>query len=153
MPHPVIEKAMMKFIGVHDTVYQRTNGWIGHRLPAPGVPNNLLLHTTGAKTGQPRTNTLSYARDGATYLVVASNGGANRFPAWYHNVKAQNGKAHPAIEINVGPKRFAVTARIVLPDDPDYARLFRVADQNNSGRYSEYQKKTTRPIAVVVLTP
>lgn len=138
----------MKFIGVHDTVYRRTNGWIGHRLPAPGVPNNLLLHTTGAKTGQPRTNTLSYARDGANYLVVASNGGANRYPAWYHNVKA-----HPDIEINVGPKRFRVTARVLLPDDPDYARLFRIADDNNSGRYSAYQTKTTRPIAVVELTP
>lgn len=139
---------MMKFVGVHDTVYRRTNGWIGHRLPAPGVPNNLLLHTTGAKTGQPRTNTLSYARDGANYLVVASNGGANRYPAWYHNVKA-----HPDIDINVGPKRFRVTARVLLPDDPDYARLFRIADDNNSGRYSAYQTKTTRPIAVVELTP
>lgn len=139
---------MLKFLGLHDTVYKRSNGWIGHRLPAPGVPNNLLLHSTGAKSGLPRTNTLSYARDGAAYLVVASNGGANRYPAWYHNLKA-----HPDVEINVGPKRFAVNAQIVLPDDADYARLFHIADSNNSGRYTAYQEKTDRPIAVIVLKP
>ena len=53
----------------------------------------------------------------------------------------------------MGPKRFPVTARIVGPEDADYARLFRIADQNNGGRYTAYQKKTTRPISVVALTP
>lgn len=62
-------------------------------------------------------------------------------------------KANPDVEINVGPKRFPVTARIVGSDDADYARLFRIADENNSGRYTAYQKKTTRPISVVALTP
>ena len=56
-------------------------------------------------------------------------------------------------EINVGRKRFPVTARIVGPDDADYTRLFTIADENNSGRYTAYQEKTTRPIAVVALTP
>ena len=96
---------------VHDTVYQQTNGWIGHRLM--GLPS-LLLHTVGAKTGTPRTNSLTYARDGDDYLIVASNGGAPRSPGWYHNLKAD-----PNVEINVGPKRFAVTAEPVLPGDPD----------------------------------
>jgi CheY-like chemotaxis protein len=67
------EKALGAFVRAHDAVYQRTGGLIGHRIP--GAPNSLLLHTVGAKTGLPRTNTLSYALDGDTYLVVASNGG------------------------------------------------------------------------------
>ena len=90
---------------VHDAVYQKTNGWIGHR-------------TLG-------------------------------FPSlWYHNLKA-----NPHVEINVGPKRFGVTAKPVLPDNPDYARLWQIVNKNNSNRYEAYQKKTTRPIPVVVLTP
>jgi F420H(2)-dependent quinone reductase len=47
---------------LHDAIYQRTHGWIGHRIP--GAPPCLLLHTVGAKTGQPRTTSLMYARDG-----------------------------------------------------------------------------------------
>jgi F420H(2)-dependent quinone reductase len=140
------EQALFAFLRVHDKVYQATNGRIGHRLP--GAPPSLLLHTVGAKTGQARTTTLSYARDGDDYLVVASKGGDPKSPGWYHNLKA-----NPNIEINVGPKRFAVTARPVLPDDPDYARMWDMVNKNNANRYNEYQKKTTRPIPVVVLTP
>ena len=42
---------------------------------------------------------------------------------------------------------------MVLPDDPDYARLWKLCDDENSGRYGAYQKLTTRPIPVVRLTP
>jgi hypothetical protein len=41
----------------------------------------------------------------------------------------------------------------VQPDDPDYARLWQIVNKNNSNRYEAYQKKTSRPIPVVVLTP
>ena len=140
------DKAVIAFVRVHDQVYQRSNGWIGHRIP--GAPNSLLLHTVGAKTGLPRTNSQSYARDGADYLVVASNGGDRRAPGWYHNLKA-----NPTVEINVGPRRFAVTAQPVLPDDPDYARLWRIVNANNANRYDGYQARTNRPIPVVRLTP
>ena len=140
------EMALGLFVRVHDTVYQRTGGLIGHRIP--GAPNSLLLHTVGAKTGLARTNTLSYARDGSDYLVVASNGGDRRAPGWYHNLKAR-----PDVEISVGRKRFGATATAVLPDDPDYARLWRIVNDNNAGRYDGYQARTTRPIPVVRLTP
>lgn len=140
------EQAVFAFLRVHDKVYQATNGRIGHRVP--GMPPSLLLHTVGAKTGQPRTTTLSYARDGDDYLVVASKGGDPRSPGWYHNLKA-----NPDIEINVGAQRLAVTARPVLPDSLDYARLWKLVNKNNADRYVEYQKKTSRPIPVVVLTP
>jgi len=130
---------------IHDAVYQKTNGWIGHR--TLGVPS-LLLHTVGAKTGTARTTSLSYARDGGNYLIVASKGGYPKAPGWYHNLKA-----NPNVEINVGPKRFDVTAKPVLPDDPDYARLWQIVNKNNSNRYVAYQKKTSRPIPVVILKP
>lgn len=137
---------MFKFLSLHDKIYQATNGRIGHRVP--GMPPNLLLHTVGAKTGKERTNTLTYAKDGDDYLVVASKGGSPKAPGWYHNVKA-----NPEVEIHVGSRRFAVTAHPVLPDSLDYARLWKLVNKNNANRYVEYQKKTSRPIPVIVLKP
>ena len=139
------EKALMAFVRVHDALYQRSGGLIGHRIP--GAPNSLLLHTVGAKTGMPRTNTLSYALDGDTYLVVASNGGDRRSPGWYHNLKA-----NADVEVNVGRRRFAAVAQSVLPDDADYARLWRIVNANNADRYDAYQARTDRPIPVVRIT-
>lgn len=131
---------------MHDAIYKATNGRIGHRIP--GIPPSLLLHTVGAKTGKARINALSYARDADSYLIVASKGGDPKAPGWYHNLKA-----NPNVKINVGPKRLAVTARPVLPDDADYARLWEIVNKNNANRYKAYQEKTSRPIPVIVLTP
>jgi deazaflavin-dependent oxidoreductase (nitroreductase family) len=136
----------VRLLRLHDTIYRHSKGRLGHRIP--GAPPSLLLHTVGAKTGKPRTTTLTYARDGDAYLVVASKGGDPRSPGWYHNLKA-----HPDVEINVGTKRFAVTARPVTPDDPDYARLWQIVNDNNANRYEAYQRRTSRPIPVIVLTP
>jgi len=69
------EKALSGFLRTHDAIYQKTNGWVGHHFP-PLAPS-LLLHTVGAKTGKHRTTSLSYARDGDDYLIVASKGGDN----------------------------------------------------------------------------
>lgn len=141
----VEQNVVPSVLRAHDVVYRKTNGWIGHRA-LMGLPC-LLLHTVGAKTGKARSTALTYARDGDDYLIVASKSGDPRAPGWYHNLKA-----NPEVEINVGPKRFAVTARPVLPDDHDYARLWQIVNDNNSNRYSGYQKKTSRPIPVVVLS-
>ncbi|MDZ4267690.1 MAG: nitroreductase family deazaflavin-dependent oxidoreductase [Mycobacterium sp.] len=137
-----------RLLMVHDKVYKSTNGRLGHRIPLPGVAPSLLLHTVGAKTGKQRTNTLSYFPDRGDYLVVASKGGDPKAPGWYHNLKA-----NPNIEINLGPRRLAVTAKPVLPDDPDYARMWQLVNSQNSNRYDGYQKRTTRPIPIVRLSP
>jgi deazaflavin-dependent oxidoreductase (nitroreductase family) len=144
LPSWLEQGVLPQVLRIHDAVYQKTNGWIGHR--TLGVPS-LLLHTVGAKTGTARTTSLSYARDGEDYLIVASKSGGPKAPGWYHNLKAD-----PNVEINVGPKRFGVTARPVLPADPDYARLWQIVNKNNGNRYEAYQTKTSRPIPVVVLT-
>jgi F420H(2)-dependent quinone reductase len=141
-----IEQTLLpQVLRVHDAVYKGTNGWIGHRTLF--IPS-LLLHTVGAKTGVARTTSLTYARDGDDYLIVASKGGDPKAPGWYHNLRK-----NPDVEINVGPRRFGVTARPVLPGDSDYARLWQIVNKNNSNRYAAYQEKTSRPIPVVVLTP
>ncbi len=64
--------------------------------PFVGAPM-LLLTTTGAKSGQPRTSPLVYARDGDRYVIFASKGGAPTNPDWYHNLVA-----HPTVTVEVG---------------------------------------------------
>ena len=145
LPKWVEQGLLPNVLRAHDAVYRKTNGWIGHRML--GIPS-VLLHTVGAKTGNARTAALTYARDGDDYLIVASKGGDPRAPGWYHNLRK-----YPNVEINVGPRRFDVTARAVLPDDPDYSRLWQIVNKNNSNRYTAYQEKPSRPIPVVVLTP
>ncbi len=142
------ERAGFRLLRLHDKIYQRTEGRIGHRMPLPGAPLSLLLHTVGAKTGKRRTTTLSYFPDGGHYYVVASKGGDPKAPGWYHNLKAD-----PDVEINIGAKRFAATATPVPADDPDYPRLWAFVNEKNGNRYNAYQSKTSRKIPLVRLTP
>jgi F420H(2)-dependent quinone reductase len=60
---------------LHAALYRATGGRIGH---AAGRITNLLLTTTGRRSGQPRTVPLAYLADGDRFVVVASNGGAGR---------------------------------------------------------------------------
>ncbi|MFZ2112480.1 MAG: nitroreductase family deazaflavin-dependent oxidoreductase [Solirubrobacteraceae bacterium] len=130
---------------IHGQLYKRTDGRIGHRMI--GVPT-LLLRTTGRRSGAIRTNSLVYARDGGEYLVVPSNGGADRPPAWLHNLRA-----NPDVEIQIARERRKGTAKVVEQTDPDYDHLWSLVNENNRDRYSAYQKQTTRAIPVVVVTP
>lgn len=130
---------------VHQELYVRSDGRIGHR--TIGVPT-LLLRTTGRRSGATRTNALVYARDGSDYLVVASNGGADRPPGWLHNVRAK-----PEVEIQIGRERKRATARIIESSDPSYDRLWKMVNENNRDRYTAYQQKTSRPIPVIAITP
>lgn len=126
---------------IHEQLYKRTDGRIGHRMV--GVPT-LLLDTIGARSGVTRTNALVYARDGEDYLLVASNGGSDRSPAWLHNLRA-----HADVEIQIARERQKGTARVFEPTDPDYDRLWKVVNENNRDRYTAYQEQTARPIPVV----
>lgn len=136
---------MGQALRLHETIYKRTDGRLGHSMI--GVPT-LLLRTTGRRSGATRTNALVYARDGEDYLVVASNGGADRPPAWLHNLRAQ-----PEVEIQIGRQRRHGVARVIEPSMPDYERLWKIVNQNNRDRYSAYQRQTSRPIPVVAITP
>jgi F420H(2)-dependent quinone reductase len=136
---------MSNALAVHHRIYTGTRGLIGHKIL--GVPT-LMLRTVGRRSGATRTNSLVYARDGSDWLVVASNGGADKPPAWLHNLRAK-----PDVEVQVGRNRSAAVARVLEPDDPDYDRLWKIVNDNNRDRYTEYQKQTDRPIPVVVLSP
>jgi deazaflavin-dependent oxidoreductase (nitroreductase family) len=77
----------------------------------------LLLHTTGAKSGQPRMSPLLYVRDGDDVMLVGTNFGQPKHPAWTANLLA-----HPAAEVEIGPERLRVLAE--LCDEQTWQRLF-----------------------------
>lgn len=136
----------LKTLDLHQAVYERSRGVVGHRLLL-GMPT-LLLRTTGRKTGQTRSTALVYAKDGERRLVVGSNGGARRDPAWVLNLEA-----NPEVEYQVGVRRTPATASVVRTDDPDYERMFALCNEANRGTFAKYRKRTDRPLPIVVLTP
>jgi deazaflavin-dependent oxidoreductase (nitroreductase family) len=116
-------------------------GWDFMRMPT------LELTTTGRKSGQARSVMLtSPVQEGDTIVVVASRGGDDRHPAWYHNVKAD-----PAVEVRWkgGPRR-PMQARVATAEER--ARLWPLVVERYSG-YGQYQTKTEREIPLVLLDP
>jgi deazaflavin-dependent oxidoreductase (nitroreductase family) len=105
----------------------------------------LLLHHTGAKSGQSRINPLAYLLDGDRYVIFASKGGAPTNPDWYHNLKA-----HPAVTIEVGSDTLEVVASEATGEERE--RLFN-AQAERSPQFAEYQRQTERVVPVILLTP
>ncbi|WP_319445146.1 MULTISPECIES: nitroreductase family deazaflavin-dependent oxidoreductase [unclassified Mycobacterium] len=105
----------------------------------------LILHTVGAKSGQPRTNIMMYLADGDRYLIFASKAGADTNPAWYHNAIA-----NPEIRIEVGDDTFDAVATELTGAERDekYAEQVR-----RYPGFGDYERKTTRIIPVVALAP
>jgi len=125
---------------VHRFVYEKSGGRIGHRL---GGQPMLLLETVGRKSGQKRVTPLLYVPDGDRWLLVASNAGDDRPPAWWLNARAA-GEA----TIRVGTERHRVSVREAGPDERPVLWK-RCCEQYPS--YAEYEQRTDRPIPVVVL--
>lgn len=105
----------------------------------------LLLHTTGAKSGQARVNPMMYQADGENFAVFASKAGAPTNPDWYHNLVA-----NPRASIEVGESTVNVIARIAEGEDRD--RLWSRQKELYPG-FADYEAKTTREIPVIVLEP
>ena len=106
--------------------------------------NMLLLHTIGAKSGQPRTNPMVYVTDGDRIVVIASKGGADSNPDWYYNLLA-----NPIVTVELGTERFQARATPVT-EEPERSRLYAKMVEHRSG-FAEYEKKTSRKIPAVIL--
>ncbi len=106
----------------------------------------LLLHHTGAKSGEQRVNPVAYLADDGRFVVIASKGGAPTNPAWYWNLKA-----HPDAKIEVGTETIDVVAAEATEEERE--RLFR-AQAERFPQFDDYvQKAGGRTIPVIVLTP
>jgi deazaflavin-dependent oxidoreductase (nitroreductase family) len=105
----------------------------------------LLLHTTGAKTGRERVNPMMYQALGGSYAVFASKGGAPVNPDWYFNLLA-----NPRVRAEIGTQTVDLTARVAEGETRERIWSAWKADYPN---FAEYERKTSRPIPVVILDP
>ena len=110
-----------------------------------GGAGTLELRTVGRRTGEPRMTLLAYFADAGRYVVIASNAGASKDPAWFLNLTAR-----PEAAVTVGGHRIPVRARAA--DGQERETLWhRIVIWNPS--YRSYQQRTARRIPVVVLEP
>ena len=105
----------------------------------------VILHTVGAKSGDPRTNIMMYQKDGERYLVFASYAGADTNPAWYWNLKA-----NPDTRIEVGDDIIDVHATEL--EDKERDEKYALQAERYPG-FADYETRTSRVIPVVALTP
>ena len=119
----------------------RTHGEVTQG-PMKGQPL-MLLTTTGARSGEPRTSIVNYTRDGDRYVIAASKGGAPSNPGWYHNLVA-----NPRVTIETGGETFSATATVA--DGAKRDELWqRHAEQ--LPQFRDYPTKTTRVIPMILL--
>jgi len=114
--------------------------------PFEGAPL-LLLHSTGAKSGQERVHPMMYLASGDSFAVFASKAGADSNPDWYHNLLV-----HPDASVEVGTdaatETVDVTARVL--DDQEREPLWQQQKSRYPG-FAGYEAKTSRVIPVVML--
>jgi deazaflavin-dependent oxidoreductase (nitroreductase family) len=127
---------------VHRLLYRVTRGRVGGRLQGNQM---LLLRTVGRKSGRPREVPLLAVPDEKRWIVVASNAGDDRPPGWWLNLASR-----PEAEIQLGADRLAVRARTAAGEER--RRLWAKVVAAHPG-YSDYEKRTTREIPVVILEP
>ena len=123
-------------------IYRLTRGRVGGRL---GKAPILLLTTTGRKSGQPRTAPVLYLADGANFVVINTNAGNEKTPAWSLNLRA-----NPEAEVEVRGKRVKVRSR--LAEGEERAELWLRHMQQYSG-WEFYESKLDREVGVFVLEP
>lgn len=123
-------------------LYRLSGGRIGGKVGRAPV---LLLTSTGRKSGQLRTAPVVYLADGEKLVIINTNAGNAKIPAWSFNLKA-----NPDAEVEVGRKRQAVRARIA--EGEERADLWAKHIKQYSG-FDDYKEKLDREISVFVLEP
>jgi deazaflavin-dependent oxidoreductase (nitroreductase family) len=105
----------------------------------------LVLNTTGARTGQPRTNLVTYTIDkGRLVIVAAKEGDATRHPDWFNNLRA-----NPDVTVEVGSETFP--ARAVVLEGEERQRIFDRIAAEIPPEFAGYLQKTHLQIPVIVL--
>ncbi len=104
----------------------------------------VLMTTTGAKSGAERTTPVVYFKDGDRVYVIASAAGADKHPAWYHNLSA-----NPDLTVEIGEDKYRARATQVA-DESERAKLYAQAVAQMPG-FGDYERKTSRVIPVVRL--
>jgi F420H(2)-dependent quinone reductase len=138
----VLTKVARVATGAHVAIYRASKGRVAGSM---GGHPLVLLTTTGRRSGKQRTTpVMSFPHDDGL-VVIASNGGSDRMPSWYHNLSA-----HPQGQVQSGAQVRTMTARTASPTEKAQIWPGIVAAAKNFG---DYQTKTSRDIPVVILTP
>jgi deazaflavin-dependent oxidoreductase (nitroreductase family) len=115
------------------------------RIASFGDAPLLLLTSIGARSSERRTNPMMYLADEADpnrIFVFASFAGADKNPAWFHNIVA-----HPNdVEVEIGDHRYRASAEVLR--DPQRSELFEIQANRFPG-FARYQEMTSRVIPVV----
>lgn len=125
--------------------YEHSGGTEGTTLRDTGLPVIIVTHT-GNKTGAIRKTPLMRVKDGDSYILVGSQGGAPTHPVWVYNLRA-----NPAVEIRDHTEVQAMRV-CEVEDVTARARLWDLAVAAFPP-YAEYQARTTRQIPVFVAEP
>ena len=126
-------------------LYESSGGTRGTTLLDTGLPVIIVTHT-GNKTGAIRKTPLMRVKDGNSYVLVGSKGGAPTDPVWVHNLRV-----NPDIEIRDESVVRSMRVREV-EDEAERARLWKLAVAAYPP-YAEYQGRTPRRIPVFVAEP
>ena len=105
----------------------------------------MVLTTTGAKSGEPRTAVVTFSRDGDDYVVVGSKSGEPEDPAWFTNLVA-----NPIVTVETDGQTFQARATIAEAADRDALWDRHVAEH---AQFADYPSKTDRVIPIARLTP
>ena len=126
-------------------LYESSGGTRGTTLRDTGLPV-IIVTNTGNRTGAIRKTPLMRVKDGSSYVLVGSKGGAPENPVWVYNLRA-NG----AVEIRDRTEVYDMRVREV-EDAGERARLWAIAVEAFPP-YADYQHKTARPIPLFVADP
>jgi deazaflavin-dependent oxidoreductase (nitroreductase family) len=126
-------------------LYERTNGAEGHTLRDTGLPV-IIVTNTGNKTGDIRKTPLMRVKDGNSYVLVGSMGGAPKNPVWVYNLRS-----NPDVQIRDRDQVQDMRVREVS-DAAERARLWDLSVAAFPP-YADYEKRTTRKIPVFVAEP
>jgi deazaflavin-dependent oxidoreductase (nitroreductase family) len=126
-------------------LYEKSGGKEGTTLRDTGLPVIIVTHR-GNKTGAIRKTPLMKVKDGVSYVLVGSVGGAQNNPVWVHNLRA-----NPAVEIRDLTAVQPMKVREVQ-DPTERARLWTLAVAAYPP-YEEDQAKTSRQIPLFVAEP
>jgi len=135
-------RALRFITRLHRRLYKLTGGFIGG--DAGGL-TTLLLTTTGRKSGEARTVPLPYFEHAGRYLLVASNAGNEKHPAWYLNLVA-----NPDVTLQIRTR--TLRARAATADAKERAELWPLVTAQGP-MYADYQRVVAREIPLVILTP
>jgi deazaflavin-dependent oxidoreductase (nitroreductase family) len=134
-----------KKLGYFSVMVYTLTGGRAYRGSADSPAGFLQLTTIGRKSGLQRRVHLLYIRDGASYVIIASNGGKQRHPGWFFNLRS-----NPRVTIRAHDTQINVVAEVAAPEKRKelWARLLEIAPM-----YAGYEQRTRREIPMVLLYP